>query len=235
MIMVVLIKVGALAMQVDRMQAFVEALREVTGDHPVVLFPGGGAFADIVRLVDRQYKIGDDNAHDLAIRAMDSMGWLIARTCPAIQPTTNLAQIQLQLQQPRDKMGLPEIALWLPHTWLMSTDCVPHSWEVTSDSLAVFAGASVPVDWVGLAKVTDQLAKDVPFSTSPRLETSQLAPMMATSKNANDFGEWAVDPYLPSAIRATKMPCRIFDGRDIPNLISLLRGQGNPKYAEIVP
>ncbi len=235
--MAVLIKLGALAMQVDHARAFVAKIRELVGSNPIVLFPGGGGFADLIRKIDTEYHIGDEAAHWLAIHEMDSLGLLLANTCPGVRSVTSLYNVVAFLEHPMPVAadGMPEIPLWLPYAWLSRADPAPHSWEVTSDSLAVIAGARLGVEWVGLAKLTDQLTKDMAFSGNPRLHATEVERLMATRTDAGNAGDWAVDGYLPQAITATKLPCRIFDGRDIPNVTSLLSGHGNPKYAEILP
>ncbi len=224
-------------MQVDQARAFVTTLRQAARDTSVVLFPGGGAFTDVIRSLDNQYHVGDDAAHWLAIHGMDSLGLLLAYTCPGVRPLTSLYNVLAYLEKPSPVLadGLPELPLWLPYAWLSRADPAPHSWEVTSDSLAVFAGSRAGAEWVGLAKMTDQLTKAMPFSASSRLSAAELERRMTASKGPNMQEEWAVDPYLPNAIKTAKVPCRIFDGRDLPNLVSLLTRQGNPKYAEIVP
>ncbi len=235
--MAVLIKLGALAMQVDHARAFVAKIREVAGSCPIVLFPGGGGFADLIRKIDTEYHIGDEAAHWLAIHAMDSLGLLLAKTCPGVRPLTSLYNVVSYLEQPFPVLadGLPELPLWLPFAWLSRADPAPHSWEVTSDSLAVIAGARLGVEWVGLAKMTDHLTKNMAISGHPRLYATEVERMMVASKDGEHGEEWGVDAYLPQAIIASKIPCRIFDGRDIPNVDALLRNQGNPKYAEILP
>jgi aspartokinase-like uncharacterized kinase len=235
--MVVLLKIGALAMQLNLARAFVVKIRENAGHNQVVLFPGGGAFADLIRKVDQEYQVGEDAAHWLAIHAMDSTGVLLANTCPGLRQFTQLEDLEkyLSRNQTFASDGLPEIPVWLPHAWCRRADPTPHSWDVTSDSLAIVAGASLGVKWVGLAKISGQLTNTLSFSTSPRLNVRELQQMMAASKGAKINEEWAVDPYLPKAIKATKMVCRIFDGRDVDNIGALLRDSPNSKYAEIRP
>jgi aspartokinase-like uncharacterized kinase len=235
--MMVLIKLGALAMQLNLARAFVVKIRESPGHYQVVLFPGGGAFADLIRKEDHEYHIGEEAAHWLAIHAMDSTGVLLANTCPGLRQFTQLEDLEKYLYRSQTfaSDGLPEVPIWLPHAWCRRADPTPHSWDVTSDSLAIFAGASLGVKWVGLAKITGELTKTLPFSASPRLSGTELQQMMAASRDAKNNEEWVVDPYLPHAIQKTKTACRVFDGRDIDNVGALLRDHPGSKYAEIRP
>jgi hypothetical protein len=181
--MPILFKVGALGMDLPLVQAFVVKLREVSSFTPVVLFPGGGAFADVVRDLDARYSLGEDVAHWQAIHAMDSMGLLLSQTCPGSVAFTDIEELREFTNSPteREVDGLPPIPIWLPYLWLKDNDPAPHSWDVTADSLAVLCGAALGVEWVGLAKMTSNLAPNLPFSEIPALTTTQLRTMVASA------------------------------------------------------
>ncbi len=55
---------------------------------PVLVVPGGGPFADAVRVVDAQVGLADDVAHALALRAMDQLGVLLAPLLPGARLLT---------------------------------------------------------------------------------------------------------------------------------------------------
>ncbi|HMF33338.1 MAG TPA: hypothetical protein VKK79_18070 [Candidatus Lokiarchaeia archaeon] len=235
--MVVLIKVGALGMDLPQVRAFVAKLREVASTRPVVLFPGGGAFADVVRDLDAQYNLGPDAAHWLAIHAMDSMGLLLSATCPGVAAFADIDLLRQALKFPTiaSEDDLPVVPLWLPYAWIKLTDPAPHSWDVTADSLAVLCGAALGVEWVGLAKVTDQLAPHLPFKRYPSVSTRQLRDLMMRGTPETDRASWAVDPYLPDAVDASNLPCKIFDARALDEVAQLILGAGHPIHVEVRP
>jgi aspartokinase-like uncharacterized kinase len=91
--------------------------------------PGGGPFADIVRDIDRKYAVGDHAAHWMAVLAMDQHAHLLVSQIPRAPLVESLAQVESVL----DAGGLPVLA---PYRWLRAADPLPHSWDVTSDSIA---------------------------------------------------------------------------------------------------
>lgn len=97
---------------------------EITGSaERVLLVPGGGPFADMVR----SFGIADDEtAHWMAIAAMEQYGWYIA--AHGIAAT--------------DRAVVPQFpTVLLPYRLMRDRDPLPHSWNVTSDTIAAyFAG-----------------------------------------------------------------------------------------------
>jgi hypothetical protein len=223
-------------MDLPRVQAFITKMREVSATNPVVIFPGGGVFADVVRDLDARFSLGDDAAHWLAIHAMDSTGLLLSFLCPGVTAFTELGRLQEFTAAPPEIIsdGLPMIPVWLPYAWLRVNDPAPHSWDVTADSLAVLSGAALGVEWVGLAKLTDHLAEHQPFNEFSHMTASELGDLIASTPE-NARGTWAVDPYLPMAINNANLPCKIFDARDIVGLVALILGEESPPHVEIFP
>ena len=83
----------------------------------ILVIPGGGIFADVVR----QKEISDTAAHFMAIAAMDQYGWLLSSYG---LPVTRYPVIR----------EFP--AILLPYGHLMETDPLPHSWDITSDTIS---------------------------------------------------------------------------------------------------
>jgi aspartokinase-like uncharacterized kinase len=102
----------------------------------LMIVPGGGPFAEAVRAVDRQVGIPEDAAHWMAVLAMDQYAHLVAARLERAVIVSRLAQARGALEAQR----VPVLA---PSEWLRQDDPLPHSWEVTSDSIAAWvAGAS---------------------------------------------------------------------------------------------
>jgi aspartokinase-like uncharacterized kinase len=80
---------------------------------PVLIVPGGGPFADLVRASD----VDDNAAHWMAIAAMDQFGWYISSR--GVQPVV-------------------EISVLLPYTLMRASDPLPRQWEVTSDTISAW-------------------------------------------------------------------------------------------------
>lgn len=101
---------------------------------PLFIVPGGGPFADAVRNVQAD----EDSAHWMAVAAMDQYGWYIssygmgATTC---------------LREP------DRPAVFLPYCSVRWYDPLPHSWEVTSDSIAAWISYVLGLDLLVLKSV----------------------------------------------------------------------------------
>lgn len=97
----------------------------------VLVVPGGGPFAEAVRELDAEVGLGDEVAHVLALRAMDQLGVLLAPLLPG-------AEVLDRLVAPRGGLGL-----LLAAPAFEGHPEIPASWDVTSDSLAVFAAGAI--------------------------------------------------------------------------------------------
>jgi 5-(aminomethyl)-3-furanmethanol phosphate kinase len=106
------------------------ALSGLPADGRTLFVPGGGPFADAVRAVDAELAIGDDAAHWAAILGMDQYAHVLAALIPGVQLVTG----------PPSGVGLPILA---PYQWLRAVDPLPHSWNVTSDSIAAWVASAV--------------------------------------------------------------------------------------------
>ena len=94
---------------------------------PCLIIPGGGEGADAIRAQD----LSDDVAHWMAVLAMEQYGWYLSGFgLPVHQPDLHSLMI------PSDQRVL------LPYQYLREIDsfpdALPHSWDVTSDSISLF-------------------------------------------------------------------------------------------------
>jgi len=141
-----------------------EALRRWREAKPAacdLLVVGGGAAADWVREADRVHQLGDDVAHWLAIDAMQLNAalaaaiWPEARWCESLHQRKN-TEHGLQLLRPwpalsdaeQGRFGTP----------------LPHSWDVTSDSIAAWVARAIGARELVLLK-----------SSLPRGDSMQMA------------------------------------------------------------
>jgi aspartokinase-like uncharacterized kinase len=95
-----------------------------------VIVPGGGAFADQVRLAQQQWQFNEVIAHEMAILAMQQMALLFKGLQPDFILASTIAEIK---QQPQ---ALPMI--WSPTVAELNRAGIAASWEITSDSLAAW-------------------------------------------------------------------------------------------------
>src|SRR4051812_2003969 len=99
----------------------------------ILLVPGGGPTANVVRVLDQCHGLGEEASHWLALRALS----LNARFLAQLLPESVLVEALDNCRVPW-REGRPCV-LDL-HAFARADedqpDCLPHSWEVTSDSLA---------------------------------------------------------------------------------------------------
>ena len=103
---------------------------------PALLVPGGGPFADAVRSLDAVHGLGDESAHWLALRSLDTAAAFLQRLLGPVlsHPVT---------EPPPATGDHPWQHLLLEARSFCFHDAeLPHSWDVTSDSIAAAAAVA---------------------------------------------------------------------------------------------
>jgi aspartokinase-like uncharacterized kinase len=155
----------------------------------LVIVPGGGRTADLVRVWDHEQKLGEEQSHWLALRALTFNAHYLAALLPGSKVIQNL-----------DEAGPKPLRILDMHAWAKAVkrlpDRFPHTWEVTSDSLAVQVAI--------LAKAPQLIM----------LKSVQLPEGMAWHEAAR-LG--IVDPFFPEAIRlaSADLKVRVVHFRDM--------------------
>ncbi len=125
---------GGVLVHPGHFDAAVAAIAASSRQQRVLVVPGGGLFADAVREADRRLRIDDTTAHWMAVLAMDQYAHLIASRLAGGVLVTDRRDIAGAIEAGR-------IPILAPYRWLRAADPLPHSWDVTSDSIAAwFAG-----------------------------------------------------------------------------------------------
>jgi 5-(aminomethyl)-3-furanmethanol phosphate kinase len=111
----------------------------------LLIVPGGGPFADSVRESQQRLGLSDEAAHWMAILAMDQYAEVLAERIAG----------SVLLQEPGDIAaavlpGRPGVLA--PSRWMRSADVLPHSWDVTSDSIAAFIAGALDAERLILIK-----------------------------------------------------------------------------------
>lgn len=117
-----------------------------------LIVPGGGPFADAVRNVEDAVSVDADAAHWMAILGMEQYAHLLASRIPFAHLVERLDEIPAV----RGAHGIPVLA---PYRLLRHHDPLPHSWSVTSDSVAAWVSGVLDARRLILVKpvrITDQ-------------------------------------------------------------------------------
>jgi len=145
---------GSLLKHVEELDRVLGVLAEVWRSRRLLIVPGGGPFADTVRAVDARVRLSDDAAHWMAILAMDQHAHLIAERLVPSALVTNATEIAHAQSSDR----IPVLA---PYRWLREADPLPHSWDVTSDSIAAWCAQAVGASQLVLIKPNGASGGDV--------------------------------------------------------------------------
>jgi aspartokinase-like uncharacterized kinase len=142
----VVIKIGGALLGVPgALEAVCATVGAMGRREPVVVVPGGGPFADLVRELDRLRGISADAAHWMAILAMDQYAHLLAERIERAALVEEPGAIAGALAAGR-------VAVLAPSRWLRAADPLPHSWDATSDSVAAFVAGALDASRLVLVK-----------------------------------------------------------------------------------
>jgi probable H4MPT-linked C1 transfer pathway protein len=111
----------------------------------VLVVPGGGPFADTVRKIDTEIGLSDDAAHWMAILALDQYAELLASRIARSRVVRSAGEATTAL-------AAHELPILAPSAWLRRADPLPHSWDVTSDSIAAWVAGQVGAERLIVAK-----------------------------------------------------------------------------------
>lgn len=159
---------------------------------PLLIVPGGGPFARLVRSMH----LPDEPAHWMAILAMDQFGWYMA--AGGIPVTHDLS--------------LPaRTEILLPYRVLRERDPLPHTWDVTSDTIAAWVASELGIDLL-LLKSVDGITRA--GSLIPRIK----GPLTCTE----------VDPCLIPFALAHRVRTTILNGKAEGRIGDFLNGRDVP-------
>jgi aspartokinase-like uncharacterized kinase len=136
---------GGLLPHAEHLDAVLATICAAAHDRRLLIVPGGGCFADSVREADRQLGLSGDAAHWMAILAMDQYAHLIADRLRRGVLVADRHAISAAL----DERKLPVLA---PFQWVRAADPLPHTWDVTSDSIAAWIAGELRAPRLVLVK-----------------------------------------------------------------------------------
>jgi aspartokinase-like uncharacterized kinase len=158
---ITVIKIGGALATVPRALARVAvAVSAASRQHQLVVVPGGGPFAEAVRSYQASFGLSHDAAHWMAILGMDQYAYVLADQLENAVVVEEPGAVLTTLAQGR-------VAILAPFRWMHSADVLPHSWAVTSDSIAAYiAGALGALRLVLIKATTEGSPVDAYFQTA---------------------------------------------------------------------
>ena len=205
MVKIRVIKLGGSLIEHGR--AIIRNLRDyaVANNLRLVIVPGGGPFAMAVRaLAD---KLSDEAAHWMAVLAMHQYGLFLANgnaEFPLIETLDDVIE---------DSDG--GVSILLPYKILKDDDRLPHTWDVTSDTIAAFIAYKLGERcFIKLTNVDGIL--DAEGRVIERVEIEEVV------KRSKDN---CIDDALPGFLSEHNMYCIIVNGRYPQRVKAILAGK----------
>ena len=123
----------------DRLRTWVATIGQ-----PILLMPGGGAGADVIRRLDRLHRVGEEAAHWMAVRVLSVNAHFLAGLIGA--------PVRTELS-----IAGTDLAVFEPHAFCLAEEgrpgSLPHVWEVTSDAIAARVAEVAKADLILLKSV----------------------------------------------------------------------------------
>jgi len=166
---VIIAKVGGSLYNTLELNYWLSALVECSAQQPIVLVPGGGPFADQVRLAQKLHHFDDSTAHHMAILAMKQFGLLLSTLVPACS-TINTNDIPSS-----------PFSVWLPDDDLLSESSLPKNWDISSDSIALWLATKLKAEQLLLIKRTSTHATSINELTSNSIIDNGFAQLFSRS------------------------------------------------------
>ncbi|HDS44962.1 MAG TPA: amino acid kinase [Methanomicrobia archaeon] len=172
----------------------------------MVIVPGGGPFAESVRALQRRLEISDDTAHWMAVLTMHQYGLFLASGAPETPVLERLEDVRAT------RTGL---CILLPYRVLRADDALPHTWHVTSDTIAAFIAHKLGENT--LIKLTDvDGLLDENGALIDHLQAQELLGIEHTG---------CIDAQLPRFLLEHGMSCVIVNGRHPERVIAVIEGR----------
>ncbi len=158
----------------------------------ILIVPGGGIFADTVRKMNAS----EEASHWMAVLAMEQFGYYI-------DDGTNVKLTEsLEFYE--------NVGILLPYRLMKKKDELPHSWDVTSDTIAAWVALKLDARFI---KATDVDGIYIDGVLQKELSASELMGK-----------ETCVDAELPRFLMKNRMNCEIINGNCPGRLTSAFRG-----------
>ncbi len=159
----------------------------------ILIIPGGSVFADTVRKVNAS----DEASHWMAILAMEQYGYYIADGSDA--------------KLVEDINDIDDGAyILLPYALLKKKDELPHTWDVTSDTIAAWVARGLGARFI---KLTDVDGIFLNGELKKELRAEELHGI-----------ETCVDGELSRYLIKNKMNCEILNGNCPGRLVNAIKG-----------
>jgi len=210
-----LVKVGgSLALYPEKLRALCAKLSEASKKHRLIVVPGGGEFADVVRCLDARFSLSCGVSHRMAILGMDQYGLLLSDLMPNSVTVSKLEEVTYFLD-------LGKLPVFLPSNLLLSEDPLENSWNVTSDTIAMYLADRLQVHKVLLVTDVDGVYTNDPKKDSDAklIKNLSASELLAVNKRTS------VDKALPKLFLKLPIDCFVVNGLFPERIEAILDGR----------
>lgn len=141
------VKLGGSLLESCDLSTTLKALAD-HGAGQLVIVPGGGVFADQIRYLQEEIRLDDTTAHRLALRAMEQFGSVLTALNPRCQAAGSIEAIHACLAR-------GDIPVWFPYDMIAANPLIRATWEITSDSLALWLAQTLNCPNLVMIKSTE--------------------------------------------------------------------------------
>jgi aspartokinase-like uncharacterized kinase len=200
------LKIGGSLERTAGLSRLCREIGRLGADYSLLVVPGGGRFADSVRKAYRKYGLGETAAHRMALLAMDQYGYLLNSL---VEDSVLEAGLDAACRAARSGRA----AILLPSSPVLRDDDLPHSWDVTSDSIAAWVAGRTGCARLILLKDVDGLMPCGIYSGgkfSGGKSSAAWIESMTVSQLADHSG--CVDAFLSRILSLNRMETWVING-----------------------
>jgi len=209
-----LVKIGgSLALYPEKLKVLCSRLSMASKKHLLIIVPGGGKFADVVRELDTQFNLSPVISHRMAILGMDQYGLFLSDIMPGSRTVRSIEELE--------KLDFNSLPIILPSSFLLDERTLENSWDVTSDSIAVYIAAQLDVRKVVLITDVDGIYNHNPKEYSD----SELIPKLSVKELLKIQERTSVDRFLPKLLVQLQTECFVVNGLYPERVEAILNGQ----------
>jgi aspartokinase-like uncharacterized kinase len=205
---------GSLASFPNTLRLLCARLGQVSKSQKLLVVPGGGEFADTVRNADKRFSLSQAASHQMAILAMDQYGFLLSDLISDSRRAYTFEDVLKAWQSDR-------LPVFLPSQFLLCDDFLENSWDVTSDSIAVYIGSRMQIDKAVLVSDVDGVFTDDPKKVLDAKLIDKLSAQDLLAMN----NRTSVDKFLPKLLLQLRIECFVVNGQYPERVEAILKGQ----------
>lgn len=191
---------GSLAMYPSSLRTLCQKLSIYSKKHRITIIPGGGEFADTVRAVDKRFNLPSNISHRMAILGMDQYGLMLLELIPNSIDITDIDEIT-------KAHDLGKVPVFLPSKHLFSEDPLENTWDVTSDSIALYTANRLQANKALLVKDVDGI-----FTSDPQKEKWATLISKITDSELSTIQQGSVDKALSKLLLQWQIDCFVVNG-----------------------